>query len=194
MSEKMTKKQLKDELLKLGLEEGKDYPKGIETSVEDLEKLLAKTLKKQDKIEDVAGKTETEDEVVESNVPADGEDKPEPILGPQLKKNSKSYSGEGNIDIVRGNRYIRTFSLENHGEDFKDLATAFINKNTDPVTKKTPFVMVDSDSVKKLKVEFTRIDKKGTIEKVSNTYGADLVSKERALQLANENSVGVYIA
>ena len=209
----MNKTELKAELKKLGLVEGKDYPKGAESSVESLEKLLAKAEKADDKkAKKEEGKDKEPGEKKEDDKTGDDqgdggpvekpeENKDETKYGPQLKKNSFKYDGEGSIDIIRGNRYIRTYHEEAHGKDFKEKAQDFINKNTVIIenektgkkTKKCPFTMTNTENVTKLFVDYEKINKRGKIEKVRKEFKGSILEKEKACQLAAEENKSMII-
>ena len=203
----LTKAQLKNELTELGLVEGTDFQK--DDNNETLEKLLAKTQKKIAKEKKEAERIKEEDDA--KNDEGDGADKPaddvdddddddddegdddEEILGPQPTKDKLNYDGKGPIDIIKGQRFIRTFHEDAHGEDFAKLAKQFVNKNTDPKTKKTKFKMVNTEKIKAVKVEYTELTKKG-MEKKTVKFGESIEQKERALQMASEKCVHPVIA
>ena len=190
----MTKAQLKEELKGFGLVEGEDYQS--DTSNKDLAKMLAKAVEDadadvDDEDEDGKGTGELGVEDKEENENEDEEE--EEILGPQHKKNKLKYNGKGSIDIIKGGRFIRSYHEEAHGEGFKKMAKGFINKNTNPETKKTNFKMVNTFDIKSLLVEYSEIDKKGRQQKHAVKFGASIEEKERAVQLAAEKCVGVVI-
>ena len=54
------------------------------------------------------------------------------------------------FDILKGEQWIRQYSLELHGEDFKQLAEQFIQQST----KGTPYTMVPAHTVTHVEVRF----------------------------------------
>lgn len=191
----LTKKELVAELKNLGLKEDEDFnPKDTN---DNLEELLEKKQAELEAKDEEATKEETEDEE-ENKIGEDPEKTQEDKkLGPQLKKNNYKYDGEGNIDIVRGNQYIRTYSEEVHGKDFKELAEGFINKNTDPKTEHCPYKMTNAENVKALSVSYSILMKsgkdKGKEVKKTAKFGGSIEEKEKALALAHEHNVSAYI-
>ena len=190
----MTKKQLKEALDEQGIE----YPE--DATNRELEKMLYSTPETEEEeseeeeedvvVEDPDEEEETEEE--EEKEEEEEEEEEEEQLGPVTRKDTMKYNGKGSIDIVRGTKYIRTYHEEAHGKDFKKLAKKFINKNTDPKTKKTAFKMVNTESIERVRVEYTELTKKGMEKKVAK-FGGDITEKERALDFAHGKNVGVVI-
>lgn len=87
------------------------------------------------------------------------------------------------VDILKGNaEYIRTYSEGVHGEDFMALAKEFIAGHANTT-------IVDSDSIKKVIVNYKAVDRKSGI---TFTQTQVFTSKESAILLRNQHA-GAYI-
>lgn len=78
------------------------------------------------------------------------------------------------VDIVKGDEYIRTFSEGVHGKDFKKLAKMFIEKN--------PKMSISKKNVKEVVVRWRAFDKELKAYKENSRRFSD---KEMALEFKN---------
>lgn len=108
----------------------------------------------------------------------------------RIKLRSSGYSskGKGPVDIINGNRYIRTYSEEAHGKDFVKMAENFCKKKaitTKEGKKVTAFKMVNSEAVGRVYVSYKHTAKKsGIISQKKDEFPGTVEGKEKALARA----------
>jgi hypothetical protein len=184
--EQPTKKELRDILDERGVKyEETDTNAALQKLIDDNPVEVAEESDIEE--EEDLGEDESEEEIEDVEEVEEKE-----TYGPTSKKNSLNYNGKGDVDIVNGERYIRTFSKDVHGEDFAKLAKVFINKNSNKEGE-SPFKMVNSDLIKNLSVTYEKIGKDGKVSRVTDSFGASIAEKNRALIVASANCVDVKI-
>ena len=104
----------------------------------------------------------------------------------QTGSGGKAKKGES-VDVVVGDRYLRTYCLRIHGKNFTALAEEF--------AKQKGAELVPSEKIKALAVEY-RAESKDTgiyAPRRKVFTGSDHDDKEKALELARELQGTVYV-
>lgn len=112
---------------------------------------------------------EVEKAPVETGSEAPAEAKPSKVAGPAKLKAVKVEDHEGNFAIVdpATRRYVRSYSADIHGDDYRDLVTSLLEGHPN-------FIAVDEEDIKKVRVSFYVMSKATGINQLVTEDYTDL--------------------
>ena len=104
----------------------------------------------------------------------------------ETKLVKSGYDGKGAVAIVKGNLYIRTYTKDNHGNDYKKLAEEFCS----PSNSHNGCRMINDDTINKVVVIF---QKKNKVTGMMIPATREFKDKEEAIKFKNTVKAGRYI-